>query len=64
MLFRRSSRRRKDDLLRTCPACRSGLVCPTDWETSDDRHWRIELWCGECETAWETIVDDARAARY
>ena len=64
MLFRRSSRRRKDDLLRAYPTCRSGLVCPTDWEPSDDSHWRIELSCAECATTWESIVDDVRAARY
>jgi hypothetical protein len=63
MLFRRSSRRR-DDPLRRCPSCRSRLVCPTEWEPSDDSHWRIELRCADCGHHWEAVMDDSRAARY
>ncbi|MGZ8649967.1 MAG: hypothetical protein ACXW08_15290 [Solirubrobacteraceae bacterium] len=63
MLFRRSSRRRSD-VLRRCPMCRSDLACPIEWAPSDDEHWSIDLRCGDCGHAWDVIIDNTRAARY
>jgi hypothetical protein len=64
MLFRRASRRREDDLLRSCPVCRSRLACPVDRNPSDDSHWHIDLRCGDCGFWWEMVIGDGRAARY
>ena len=63
MLFRRSSRRRSD-VLRRCPMCRSDLACPMAWAPSDDEHWLIDLRCGDCEHVWDAVIDNTRAARY
>jgi hypothetical protein len=63
MLFRRSPFRRGDDL-RRCPACRSRLVCPISWEECDEKHWHIDMRCGDCGERWERIIDDARAAKF
>jgi hypothetical protein len=63
MLFRRSSRRRSD-VLRRCPICRSELACPMAWAPSDDEHWLIDLRCGDCGHVWDAVIDNTRAARY
>jgi hypothetical protein len=63
MFFRRSSRRRSD-VLRRCPMCRSDLACPIEWAPSDDEHWSIHLRCGDCGHEWDAVIDNRRAARY
>ena len=48
--------------LQRCPDCRQPFVCPMEWETAGEEHWRIQLRCGACEAWREVIVtnDEAR----
>jgi hypothetical protein len=39
-------------------------VCPIDWAESDERHWHIDMRCGDCGERWARVIDDARAARF
>jgi hypothetical protein len=35
--------------LHVCPTCDSHLVYPVDWAPSDQRRWRVDLRCPDCE---------------
>jgi hypothetical protein len=52
------------DPLRRCPECRSRFACPVSWAEHDEKHWHINLRCGECGHQWDAVVDDVRAARF
>jgi hypothetical protein len=35
--------------LHVCPTCESRLVYPIDWAPADQRRWRVDLRCPDCE---------------
>lgn len=39
-------------------------MCPIDWEESDERHWHIDMRCGDCGERWSRVIDNERAARF
>jgi hypothetical protein len=39
-------------------------VGPIAWEESDERHWHIDMHCGDCGERWARVIDDARAAKF
>ena len=45
-----------------CGACGRSVVCPIDWETAGQEHWRISFRCGECGARSERVVTNAAAA--
>jgi hypothetical protein len=50
--------------LQRCPDCRQPFVCPMEWETAGEEHWRIQLRCGACETWREVLATNAEAREF
>jgi hypothetical protein len=50
--------------LQRCPDCRQPFVCPMEWETAGEEHWRIELRCGACGSWREELVTNEEAREF
>jgi hypothetical protein len=46
-----------------CPDCGRPFVCPIEWETAGDDHWRISTRCGECGAWHEQLLSNEDAKR-
>lgn len=51
--------RYEDRALHVCVGCGSRLVQPVDWEESGPDHWRVLLWCPNCELHREGVFSQA-----
>ncbi len=63
-LLHRLGRPALRDGLRRCPVCDGRFPCPMTWEPVDDRHWHIDIRCGDCGWWYEMTASNARAAEY
>ncbi len=45
-----------------CEQCRSRFVCPIEWETADEDHWRITCRCGACGAWHDASLTNDEAA--
>jgi hypothetical protein len=52
-----------EDKLWVCRDCASGFVYPVEWRQEDPSHWRIVLWCPDCETAREDVFPREQVER-
>ena len=50
--------------LHRCPDCRQPFVCPLEWETAGEEHWRIDLRCGACGAAREVLATNEEANEF
>ena len=49
--------------LHRCPACGEAFVCPMEWETDGEHHWRMQLRCAACDT-WRDVRASNEEARH
>jgi hypothetical protein len=50
--------------LHRCPDCRQPFVCPMEWETAGEEHWRMQLRCGACGAWREVLVTNDEASEF
>lgn len=50
--------------LHVCPACRSDLVYPTEWDEAGTTHWEVTLRCPNCEQSRTGIFHQELVERF
>jgi hypothetical protein len=44
-----------------CRHCSSPLVQASGWTKDDESHWKVRLWCPECWSEQNVVLDRAQA---